>query len=253
VDVAGKTALVTGAGSGIGRVIALRLAGEGAAVVVNDIDEETGSQTSSDIADAGGRASFAHADVTQDAELEAAIAHAERTFGGLDILVNNAGGFPYPVFLEAPLDHWSGSFDLNLRSAMVAIHYAVPAMKRRGAGAIVNIASSAGLGLAPHPAPEYAVAKAGMIRLTACLAPLADRGIRVNCVCPHTVGTPAVRQRIAELQADFEELPGPLQDVLLEPEEVADAVVELIEDESAAGRVLVLFGGQQPKLLDAES
>jgi NAD(P)-dependent dehydrogenase (short-subunit alcohol dehydrogenase family) len=253
VDVAGKTALVTGAGSGIGRVIALRLAGEGAAVVVNDIEDAPGSQTSADIADAGGRASFAHADVTQDAELEAAIAHAERTFGGLDILVNNAGGFPYPVFLEAPLDHWSGSFDLNLRSAMVAIHYAVPAMKRRGAGAIVNIASSAGLGLAPHPAPEYAVAKAGMIRLTACLAPLADRGIRVNCVCPHTVGTPAVRQRIAELQADFEELPGPLQDVLLEPEEVADAVVELIEDESAAGRVLVLFGGQQPKLLDAES
>jgi NAD(P)-dependent dehydrogenase (short-subunit alcohol dehydrogenase family) len=252
VDVAGKTALVTGAGSGIGRVIALRLAREGAAVVVNDIDEQAGSQTSSAIADAGGRASFAHADVTQDAEVEAALAHAELTFGGLDILVNNAGGFPDPVFPEAPLEHWSRSFDLNLRSAMVAIHFAVPAMHRGGGGAIVNIASSAGLGLAPHPAPEYAVAKAGMMRLTACLAPLAERGIRVNCVCPHTVGTSAVRQRIAELQADGEELPGPLQDVLLEPDEVADAVVELIRDESAAGQVLVLFGGQQSRLLDAE-
>ncbi len=252
MDVAGKTALVTGAGSGIGRVIALRFAREGAAVVVNDIAEQAGSQTSSAIAEAGGRASFAHADVTQDAEVEAAVAHAERTFGGLDILVNNAGGFPDPVFPEAPLEHWSRSFDLNLRSAMVAIHFAVPAMHRGGGGAIVNIASSAGLGLAPHPAPEYAVAKAGMMRLTACLAPLADRGIRVNCVCPHTVGTPAVRQRIAELQADGEELPGPLQDVLLEPDEVADAVVELIRDESAAGQVLVLFGGQQSRLLDAE-
>jgi NAD(P)-dependent dehydrogenase (short-subunit alcohol dehydrogenase family) len=252
VDVAGKTALVTGAGSGIGRVIALRLARECAAVVVNDVDERTGSQTSSAIAEAGGRASFAHADVTDDAKVEAAVAHAERTFGGLDILVNNAGGFPDPVFPEAPLEHWSRSFDLNLRSAMVAIHFAVPAMHRGGGGAIVNIASSAGLGLAPHPAPEYAVAKAGMMRLTACLASLADRGIRVNCVCPHTVGTPAVRQRIAELQADGEELPGPLQDVLLEPDEVADAVVELIRDEAAAGHVLVLFGGQQPRLLDAE-
>jgi NAD(P)-dependent dehydrogenase (short-subunit alcohol dehydrogenase family) len=252
VDVAGKTALVTGAGTGIGRVIALRLAREGAAVVVNDVDEPTGAQTSADIAESGGKASFAHADVTQDAELEAAVAHAERTFGGLDILVNNAGGFPYPVFPEAPLEHWSSSFDLNLRSTMVAIHFAVPAMDRTGGGAIVNIASSAGLGLAPHPAPEYAVAKAGIVRLTACLAPLAERGIRVNCVCPHTVGTPAVRERIAELQADGEELPGPLQDVLLEPEEVAGAVLDFITDETAAGRVLVLFGGQQPKLLPAE-
>jgi NAD(P)-dependent dehydrogenase (short-subunit alcohol dehydrogenase family) len=249
VDVAGKTALVTGAGSGIGRVIALRLAREGAAVVVNDVEEATGHQTSSEIVEAGGRASFAHADVTKDAEVEAAVAQAERTFGGLDILVNNAGGFPYPVFLEAPLEQWSRSLDLNLRSAMVAIHFAVPAMQRSGGGAIVNVASSAGLGLAAHPAPEYAVAKAGLMRLTACLAPLAERGIRVNCVCPHTVGTPAVRQRIAELQADGEELPGPLQDVLLEPEEVADAVVDFIRDESAAGRVVVLVGGQEPELL----
>src|SRR4029453_18190895 len=104
-------------------------------------------------------------------------------FGGLDILVNNAGGFPYPVFPDAPLEHWSRSFDLNLRLTMAAIHFAVPVLQRNGGGAIVNIASSAGLGLAPHPAPEYAVAKAGIMRLTTCLAPLAERGIRVNCVC----------------------------------------------------------------------
>jgi NAD(P)-dependent dehydrogenase (short-subunit alcohol dehydrogenase family) len=251
VDVAGKTALVTGAGTGIGRVIALRLAREGAAVVVSDVDEPTGIETSADIAEAGGKASFAHADVTQDAELEAAVAHAERTFGGLDILVNNAGGAPDPLFPEAPLEHWSRTFELNLRSAMVAIQFALRAMAGRD-GAIVNIASSAGLGLAPHPAPEYAAAKAGLMRLTACLAPLADRGIRVNCVCPHTVGTPAVRQVIAELQANGEELPGPLQDVQLEPEEVADAVLDFITQDALAGRVLVLVGGQQPKLLAAE-
>jgi NAD(P)-dependent dehydrogenase (short-subunit alcohol dehydrogenase family) len=249
VQITGKAALVTGAGAGIGRVIALRLAREGAAVVVDDIDEHTGRQTTAEIVEAGRAATFVHADVTRDAELEAAIAHAERTFGGLDILVNNAGGFPYPVFPEAPLEQWSRSLDLNLRSAMVAMHYALPALERRGGGAIVNIASSAGLGVAAHPAPEYAVAKAGMIRLTACLAPLAERGIRVNCVCPHTVGTPAVRQRIAELEAEGEELPGPLQDVLLEPEEVAEAVVDFVTDESLAGRILVLVGGRQPELL----
>jgi NAD(P)-dependent dehydrogenase (short-subunit alcohol dehydrogenase family) len=252
VEVAGKTALVTGAGTGIGRVIALRLAREGAAVVVNDVDDPAGTETSAEIDEAGGKASFAHADVTQDAQLEAAVAHAERTFGGLAILVNNAGGFPYPVFPEAPLEHWSRSLDLNLRSVMVAIHFAVPALHRNGGGAIVNIASSAGLGLAPHPAPEYAAAKAGIMRLTACLAPLAERGIRVNCVCPHTVGTPAVRRRIAELRADGEELPGPLQDALLEPEEVADAVVDFITQDELAGRILVLVGGKPPELLAAE-
>jgi NAD(P)-dependent dehydrogenase (short-subunit alcohol dehydrogenase family) len=252
VEVTGKTALVTGAGAGIGRAIALRIARDEGAVVVNDIDEAAGRETVREITEGGGRASFARADVTSDSEVEDMVEHAKRAFGGLDILVNNAGGFPYPVFPEAPLEHWSRSFDLNLRSAMVATHFAVPAMEQRGGGVIVNIASSAGLGLAPHPAPEYAVAKAGIMRLTACLAPLAERGIRVNCVCPHTVGTPAVRERIAELRAEGEELPGPLQDVLLEPEEVADAVVDFIDDESAAGRVLVLVGGQQPKLLAAE-
>ena len=247
MDVAGKTAVVTGAGSGIGHVIALRLAGVGATVVVNDIDETAGRQTVKEIAERGGTASFIRADVTSAPEVEAMVGQA----GGLDILVNNAGGFPYPVFPEAPLEHWSQSLDLNLRSAMVAIHFAVRAMAARG-GAIVNIASSAGLGLAPHPAPEYAVAKAGMMRLTACLAPLAEGGIRVNCVCPHTVGTPAVRERIAELKADGEELPKPLQDVLLEPDEVADAVLDLIRDDSMAGRVVVLVGGEKPKLLAAE-
>jgi NAD(P)-dependent dehydrogenase (short-subunit alcohol dehydrogenase family) len=251
MDVAGKTAVVTGAGSGIGRVIALRLALAGTAVVVNDIDDATGPETVSEIARRDGTASFARGDVTSPADVEAMVAHAE-TLGGVDILVNNAGGFPYPVFPDAPLEHWSQSLDLNLRSAMVATHFAVRAMESRGGGAIVNIASSAGLGLAPHPAPEYAVAKAGIMRLTACLAPLAERGIRVNCVCPHTVGTPAVRGRIAELKADGEELPLPLQDVLLEPEEVADVVLELIEDEAMAGRVVALVGGQEPQLLAAE-
>jgi NAD(P)-dependent dehydrogenase (short-subunit alcohol dehydrogenase family) len=248
VDVAGKTALVTGAGAGIGLTIAVRLGAEGTAVVVSDIDTG-GAATVDQIVQDGGKASFIRADVTRDDDVEAMVAHAKRTFGGLDILINNAGGYDEPVFPDASLEHWSRSLDLNLRSAMVAIHFAVRAMDRRGGGAIVNIASSAGRGLAPHPGPEYATAKAGLMRLTACLAPLAERGIHVNCVCPHTVGTPAVRKRIAELQAEGEELPPPLRDVLLEPDEVAAATLAIISNESLAGRVLVLVGGQKPELL----
>jgi NAD(P)-dependent dehydrogenase (short-subunit alcohol dehydrogenase family) len=177
------------------------------------------------------------------------IAEAERLFGGVDILVNNAGGFDDPVFPDAPVEHWTRTLDLNLRAPMLGIHYAVPAMQKRGGGAIVNIASVAGLGLAPHPGPEYAVAKAGLMRLTACLAPLAERGIRVNCVCPYTVGTPAVRREIAELTAQGRELPPPLQATLIEPEEIADAVVELVRDETVAGRVMLCWGGQPRRLL----
>jgi NAD(P)-dependent dehydrogenase (short-subunit alcohol dehydrogenase family) len=245
MEIAGKTALVTGAGGGIGRVISRRLASEGAAVVVVDVDEEAAQAVVHGLE----WASFFRADVTQAEDVEQMIAHGERTFGGLDVLVNNAGGYEEPVFPDAPLEHWTRALDLNLRAVMLAIHFAVPALGRRGGGAIINIASTAGLGFAPYPGPEYATAKAGVMRLTASLAALADRAIRVNCVCPYTVETPAVLREIEELQAAGAELPLPLQAVRLDPEEVADAVVRFVRDESMAGRIELLVGGKPPELL----
>jgi NAD(P)-dependent dehydrogenase (short-subunit alcohol dehydrogenase family) len=241
MEVTGKNAVVTGGGAGIGRAIAARLVSEGAAVLVADIDEEAGRRVACELG-----ASFAAADVTREPDVEAIAAD-------VDILVNNAGGYDEPVFPDAPVAHWTGALELNLRSAMLAIHHAVRAMARRGGGAIVNVASTAGLGFAPHPSPEYAATKAGLMRLTACLAPLAERGIRVNCVCPYTVGTAAVHRTIAESMAQGRPLPPPLQATLLEPEEVADAVLRLVQDDSLAGRVLVLRGGEQPHLLPVES
>jgi NAD(P)-dependent dehydrogenase (short-subunit alcohol dehydrogenase family) len=239
LEISGKKAVVTGGGAGIGRAVAARLAREGAAVVVADVDEEEGRRVAAEVGGA-----FVPADATIAADVEALVADA-------DILVNNVGGYDDPVFPDARVDHWSRALDLNLRSAMLGIHFAVRTMEERGGGAIINVASVAGLGFAPHPSPEYAATKAAVMRLTACLAPLADRGIRVNCVCPYTVGTDAVRREIAESVAQGRELP-PLQATLLEPEEVADAVFRLARDDSLAGRVLVLYGGEPPKLIPVE-
>jgi NAD(P)-dependent dehydrogenase (short-subunit alcohol dehydrogenase family) len=233
MNISGQTALVTGGASGIGRVIADRLARVGAATVVADIDR-AGAE----------RGPFLEVDVTDPEAVQRMIEETDAS-----ILVNNAGGYESPVFPEAPIEHWLRTMELNLGSVMRAIHFAVPRMAERGGGAIVNIGSSAGLGFGPHPGPEYAAAKAAVARLTASLAPLAQRGIRVNCVCPHTVGTPAVRARIAALEAEGTPLPPDLEVELIEPYEVADAVVELIADEALAGRVMVLQGGRRPRLL----
>jgi NAD(P)-dependent dehydrogenase (short-subunit alcohol dehydrogenase family) len=229
VEIRGKVAVVTGAAAGIGRAIATALAEEGAAVVVADVDADEGRRAAADL---GGR--FVATDVLVDDELRALIDAAE----GLEILVNNAGGAPEPYYPDAPVEHWSRTLELNLRSAMVATQLALEAMT--AGGAIVLVSSIAGYGLVPHQAPEYAAAKAGLIRLAGALSPLAEtRGVRVSCICPDYVETPSVRRSLDAMSAD-ERAAVP---ELVSADEIARLVLNLIRDEGSAGRVVVRPAG----------
>jgi NAD(P)-dependent dehydrogenase (short-subunit alcohol dehydrogenase family) len=249
VEIRGRTAIVTGGAHGIGRAIVHRLAADGARVLVADLDEAGAREVARGL---GTDAAWVAADVTDEADIGRMLEAAVRELGGFDILVNNAGGYDEPVFPDAPVAHWTRTLDLNLRSVLLAIHAAVPVLEARAGGAIVNIASSAGLGFSSYGGPEYAAAKAAVMRLTGSLAWLVDRGVRVNCVCPHTVGTESVRRTIAELEAAGKPLPQALRDELLEPDEVAAHVAMFVADDTLVGRVLVCRGGEPPRLLPVD-
>jgi NAD(P)-dependent dehydrogenase (short-subunit alcohol dehydrogenase family) len=251
MDCSGKIALVTGGAAGTGRAIAERLIAEGAAVVLADIDDG-GTR----IADAlGSRAAFVRADVTSEADVRAMISFAARTFGGLDILVNNAGGGgldmagprrEQPRFPDVGYEQWSRTLDLNLRGPMLATQCALEQMRRRGGGAIVNIASAAGIGLRDFRAPEYAAAKAGLIRFTACLAHLhGDLNVRVNCLAPDWIATEAAQRQLSQLSDEerrHTQQPIPLSII-------CDQVMECIGNDSLAGAVIVIGPDHSPHRL----
>jgi NAD(P)-dependent dehydrogenase (short-subunit alcohol dehydrogenase family) len=252
VELEDKIALVTGAGAGIGRAVALRLAHEGAVVVIADVDEEAGSSVVREIRSEGERAACLVADVASEADVSKMIVFAEEEFGGLDVLVNNAGGVTEPYFPESKPEHWGRTLDLNLRGVMLSIHFGVRAMKKRGGGAIVNVSSMGGIGFRPYDKPEYGAAKAGVVRLTASLATLKEQmGVRVNCICPGWVDTPASRGSRAEMTPEAREKLVP--PVLLQPEEIAEAVAMFVEDETMAGRVIVWKEGEPWQIIPLDA
>jgi NAD(P)-dependent dehydrogenase (short-subunit alcohol dehydrogenase family) len=219
MEIAGKVAIVTGAAAGTGRVLAERLGAEGAAIVVADVEHM--------------------------------VAFALERLGGLAILVNNAGGGGdiEPHYPEASPAQWGAWLELNLRGAMLATQLALEPMRASGGGAVINIASSAGLGFEPYVSPEYGAAKAGLIRFTSSLATLRERmGVRVNCVVPDWIATERAQEQLARMSPE-ERAAAPRQ---VEPGEVADAVVRLARDEALAGRVIVIWGGEAARLLDTD-
>jgi NAD(P)-dependent dehydrogenase (short-subunit alcohol dehydrogenase family) len=249
VDLRGKVAIVTGGAAGAGATMVSRLVDEGVAVVVADVDVAAGEAAVGAIGQRGGEASFVRADVRVAGDVEHMVAVAEARHGGVDILVNNAGGWgPTANFPRATPLQWGSVLDLNLRGPMLATQLVLEPMRRRGGGAVVNVASTAGLGLAPYESPEYGAAKAGLIRFTACLADAREEtGVRVNCVVPDWIATERALGELAAMTPEARAAEAPLVD----PDDLADAVVELVRDESLSGRVVVLLRGEPRRLLDA--
>jgi NAD(P)-dependent dehydrogenase (short-subunit alcohol dehydrogenase family) len=231
MEPAGKVAVVTGAAVGIGRALARRLGAEGCAVVVADIDVANGVRTAELIGDT---AAFVPVDVRSDRDLSAMTATAIERFGGLHILINNAGGGGHiaPHFPDAPADVWGAKLELNLTSVMRATQLALEPMRASGGGVVVNIASVAGVETGPYRSPEYAAAKAGLVRFTTAAGALP--GVRVNCVVPGWIGTERAAAELAAMtpaERAAARIPVPM-------DEVADTVVELVRDDTAAGRVV---------------
>jgi NAD(P)-dependent dehydrogenase (short-subunit alcohol dehydrogenase family) len=244
-----NVALVTGAAAGTGRAIARRLGADGALVVVADVDPQAGQETVQLIEEQGGSARFVRADVTSSDDVRAMFAFTGRELRGPQILVNNAGGGGHvePHFPDADPEQWQATLDLNLRGAMLATQLALRPMRLAGGGVVVNIASTAGLGFGPYASPEYAAAKAALIRFTSSLAGLRERmNVRVNCVVPDWIATERARDALARMTpAERAATPAPCL-----PEEVAEAVVEFVRDEHLAGRVMVMWPGEPARLLD---
>ncbi len=195
--VEGKVALVTGAASGIGNATAQALAREGARVVVADIDVDGGEKTAATIAEMGGRAHFVRADVTCEGEVETLIAAAIETFGRLDCAVNNAGITPAPSALsDIALEDWIRTLTINLTGIFLCLKYELPVMQKQASGAIVNMASGAGVVATPGLA-HYCASKHGILGLTKTAAmENIKAGIRVNALCPGAVDTPMLRASI---------------------------------------------------------
>lgn len=168
------------------------------------------------------------------------------------MLVNNAGiveGLTSDLgtVSEIAAPQWLRVVDVNLRGVLLATHYAIDAMRGRG-GAIVNIASGAGIGFGPHPSPVYAATKAAVARFSAALAPLHERiQVRVNCVCPGWVDTPMSQRTRRELPPDeWAKIAPP---AMSPPEEIAAAVVMLVRDDTLAGRIMLCYEGAPWRLL----
>jgi NAD(P)-dependent dehydrogenase (short-subunit alcohol dehydrogenase family) len=229
---AGRRAVVTGGGGGLGEVIVRTLAAEGMHVLVADRDGAAASRVAVEVGGSGIAADLS----TADGEENVVAACADR----VDVLINCAGGWSptgrnYP---DASTSEWDAVLTLNLRAPMLLLQRLREPLSRSPVGAAVSISSSAGRGHDAYECPEYAVAKAGLIRLTTSVADWADRfGIRVNCIAPGWIGLP---RAISEVAA----LPAPQRPQLIPPEEIATQVITLVTDPRSVGRVVVMDEGE---------
>jgi NAD(P)-dependent dehydrogenase (short-subunit alcohol dehydrogenase family) len=240
-----KTAIVTGAGSGIGRASAIRFAEEGAAVVVADIRLARAQETADMITGTGGRAVAAEVDVRRADQVEAMVNAAVENFGGLHALFNNAGTIRPGNAVQLSEEDWALVMDTNVTSIFLGAKYAVPVMADGGGGSIISTASVSGLAGDPSSI-VYCASKAAVINLTRAMAvDHARQSIRVNCICPGAIDTPPVGRMLAAEGAREAAGRSHLLGRIGEPEEIAAAAVWLASEESSfiTGQALVVDGG----------
>ncbi len=232
----GKTALITGAASGIGREAALLFAQEGACVVVADRAPDAGAETVAALEAAGGRARFVATDVARSDDVAEAVALAEREFGGLHVIFNNAGIFPdadgSPVDTDEEV--WDLVMQVNLKGVFLGCKHGIPALLRSGGGSIVNTASFVAVMGAATSQIAYTASKGGVLAMTREIAvEYARQGIRANALCPGPVDTPLLQELLADPAARARRLVHVPMGRLAQASEIAKAALFLASDESS--------------------
>lgn len=246
----GKTAIVTGGGSGIGRAAAIRFAAEGAAVLVADLAADSAESVAEEIRAAGGQAIAIAVDVSDPAQVEVMTARAIAEFGGVDVLMTAAGVLSFGSATETDPQAWNRVIGVNLTGTFLAARAVIPAMAERGGGAIVTVSSSTGAHDASPGNVAYVASKGGVAMLTKAMAiDHAAQGIRVNSIAPGPTATPMLGTVMTadEMRRFGEAMP---IGRLAQPEELAAAAAFLVSDDASyvTGAVFAVDGGQTAKV-----
>lgn len=245
---ANKVALITGAGSGIGRETALLFAHEGAKVVAVDINDAAGEETVQMIEQAGGSAVYVHADVSQAADCEKMVQTAESTYGQLHILFNNAGisHAQDDDAINTSEDVWDLTFQINVKGVFLGCKYGIPALRRAGGGSIINVASFVAILGAATPQLAYTASKGAVLSMTRELATIhARENIRVNALCPGPLRTELLMKYLNTEEKRQRRLVHIPMGRFGEAHEIAKAVLFLASDESSftTGTTFLVDGG----------